>query len=159
MTTPHPTAEQRAAHIEAQIDELVRVLAQTGDERWAAAADGSAWSGAEVCGHIAELMPYWAITARALAANPGQTFGRSEEDDGRIGAVRAGAVRTRQESIEQLRAAAGHACALLRALPDDAWHIRGISRSRGPMTVAEIIDLFIIAHLEEHIEQVHRAVR
>jgi hypothetical protein len=41
----------------------------------------------------------------------------------------------------------------LRALPDEAWQARGLHPTLGEMTVAAIAERFIIAHLEEHADQ------
>ena len=43
--------------------------------------------------------------------------------------------------------------AAARSLPPDAWALRGIHPVRGEMTVEEIVERFIAAHLEEHADQ------
>jgi hypothetical protein len=41
----------------------------------------------------------------------------------------------------------------LRSWPDDAWNRTGLHVVRGPMTVEAIVERFIVAHLEEHADQ------
>ena len=42
---------------------------------------------------------------------------------------------------------------LLDALPADAWGARGLHPTRGVMRPAQILERFIVAHLEEHADQ------
>ena len=44
----------------------------------------------------------------------------------------------------------------LDALPADAWSARGLHPTRGEMTPAEILDRFIVNHLEEHADQLDK---
>lgn len=158
MTVEHSLAERYAERVEAQVDELVRMIAAASEERWHHRPAAEEWSAAEICGHLVEMMPYWAATAQELAASPGMAFGRDEQDPRRIGGVTQGAGSGVHDTVEQIRAAATTACRTIRALPDDAWRREGRSVTRGPMSVEAIIDTLLCGHLEGHVEQVRHAL-
>ena len=46
------------------------------------------WTIMENLAHIAEMLPYWAGEVAKLVAQPGQKFGRTMEDQGRLSALR-----------------------------------------------------------------------
>ena len=158
MTAGHPIAERYAERIEAQVDELARIIAASTDQQWHHRPGEQEWHAAEVCGHIAEMMPFWAEAARYVASNPGASFGRHEHDPRRLGGPAQGAALSRHDAVEQLRHAAATACHAIRQLPDTAWQTEGISVTRGPMTVEQIIETLLAAHLEEHVSQVVEAL-
>jgi hypothetical protein len=151
MTVDHSLAERHATRVEAQVDELVRIIAAADEARWRHRSAADAWNAAEICGHIAEMLTFWANAAQAVAANPGVSFGRGEQDPGRLGGVARGAGLGPHEAVEQVRRT-------IRSLPDDAWQRQGVSITRGPMTVEQIIDRLLAAHLETHVEDVQRAL-
>ena len=51
-----------------------------------APAEGE-WTIMQNLAHIVEFMSYWAGVIEKLAAAPGGTFGRTAQDDGRLGAI------------------------------------------------------------------------
>jgi hypothetical protein len=158
MTAHHDIAERQVERMEAQVDELVRVIAAASAEAWTRRHGDDQWTAAEVCGHVAEMMPFWAAQAREIAAAPGKRIGREEDDPRRVGGVRQGATLDRHQTVEHLRAAAAEAAATLRTLPDSAWSAEALSESRGRLTVEAMIDALLIQHLEEHVRQVERGV-
>lgn len=151
-------AEGYAEQIEAMVDELARIVAAAPAERWTSRATDEDWSAAEICGHLVEMLPYWSAVAQEVAASPGMTFGRDEQDPRRIGGVAAGTEMDRHQALEQVRTAADFACRRIRALPHDGWQAEGISVTRGPMTVDAIIATLLVHHLEGHVAQVREAV-
>jgi hypothetical protein len=158
MTAEQTAAEQYTERIEAQVDELARMVAATTDEHWFRRHGEGEWSAAEVCGHIAEMLPYWAAKARQIAAGPGMTYGRDEDDPDRIGGVRSGANLSRHDAIERVRTAAHAAARDIRALAPAGWHAAAVHADRGPTTVEAMIDTLLAQHLESHVEQVRQAL-
>jgi hypothetical protein len=158
MTTGRSLAEGFAEHVEALVDELVHIIATAPTDRWIRRPGEGEWSAAEVCGHIIEMMPFWAEQARAVVQSPGLRFGRAEDDPRRLGGVSANAAVDRHETVEKLRAATRTACATIRSLPDGAWTTEGLSITRGPMTVEAIISTLLVEHLQTHVDQVRRAL-
>ncbi|HET9052265.1 MAG TPA: DinB family protein [Candidatus Dormibacteraeota bacterium] len=120
--------------------------ARTG-ERWDA---GQAWA------HVVELVPYWIGQVRAVLAAPedGAAFGRTVSDPGRIEAIE----RDRRRSGAEIALALDRNDADLRAFLRDlsAADLRraGTHPTLGRMSVEEIVDRFLVAHLEEHAAQI-----
>lgn len=118
-----------------------------GDERWEA---GQVWA------HMAEFVPYWTAQVEHVigqAATVPVPFGRVHSDPDRIAAIE----RDRRtdplqlmarvsESVEQVRV-------FLAELEMRDERAVGLHQVRGPMTVAEMLENFVVAHLEEHAEQ------
>lgn len=157
MTLEDSRTARYVAAIEARVDQLARMIVAATDDQWTRRHDAEAWTAAEVCGHVAELISYWAEQARALAAQPGRTFGRPLDDPERTGAVSAGASLSRHDAVERLRAASATAAREIQQIPLTALTTEGVSASRGAMTVEQMLERFIASHLEEHIAQVERA--
>jgi hypothetical protein len=158
MTAEQTAAERYTERIEAQVDELVRMIAATTDTHWFHRPGPEEWTAAEVCGHIAEMLPYWAKQAQVIAANPGMTYGRAMDDPDRVGGVRSGATLSRQDAVERVRAATHEAVRALRSLPAAGWHAEAIHIERGTETVANLIEYALARHLETHVEQVRHAL-
>jgi hypothetical protein len=158
MAAQYDMAEREAARIEALIDELLRILAATSDDHWTRAHDANEWTAAQVCGHIAEMMPYWAARAKEVVASPGTSFGRGLDDEGRLGGPAEGGRLDRHHTVEHLRHATDEACAIIRTLPDEAFTAKGTGGTGGAMTVQQMLDELIVDHLESHVEQVRRTL-
>ncbi len=87
------------------------------------------------------------------SAGGGAEFGRARTSPERIGAIE----RDRHDDPARLLArvddGVGVALALLERLDDRAMATTGHHQTLGEMTVAEMIDRFMVAHLEEHADQ------
>jgi hypothetical protein len=123
-----------------------------GDERWEA---GQVWA------HVAEFPGYWLGQVERVIEPGGDQpvpFGRVKTDAGRVEAIE----RDRHESPEALLARArvslARATDTARALPPEAWQLRGRHPTLGEMTVHQIIERFIVDHLEEHADQLDSLV-
>jgi uncharacterized damage-inducible protein DinB len=118
------------------------------------APDEQTWSAMKILAHVAEFVPYWAEQARTVATGPeGLAFGRSPEDPDRIAAVVEHADDTLEAATERLQGALTKATVVLGAIPAGAWTRRGRHSRRGDMTVAEIVEVFMLGHLEDHARQ------
>jgi hypothetical protein len=114
---------------------------------------GERWDRGQVLAHVAEMLPYWAQQAELIASGRQVEFGRVKGDQDRIGAIE----RDRREDPQRLLARVDEGVAvvlaLLDRLDDRALAATGRHQTLGEMTVAEIIDRFAVAHLEEHADQ------
>jgi DinB superfamily len=114
---------------------------------------GERWDRGQVLAHAAEMLPYWARQAELVADGRQTEFGRVGSDPERIAAIE----RDRREDPRRLldRVDEGVAVVLAVAdrLDDQALARRGRHQTLGEMTVAEIVDRFAVAHLEEHADQ------
>ncbi len=113
------------------------------------------WSAAEILAHLAEMLPYWAEQARAVAARgqDGEPFGRTQDDPDRIAAVRQHARDDLRELAAGVRASLDRAAAVLGAIPEPGWQRTGRHARRGEMSVTQIVEQFLVEHAEEHGQQ------
>ena len=117
---------------------------------------GERWEAGQVWAHLAEFIPYWLGEAGQVVDGGGDRpvpFGRTKSDPGRIAAIE------RDRSTDQVRLwhrAAGDIASLrafLGGLPDSAWSARGVHPTLGEMDLAQIVDEFLVGHLEQHATQ------
>jgi hypothetical protein len=115
---------------------------------------GERWDRRQVLAHVAEMLPYWARQAEAVAsAGGGAEFGRARTSPERIGAIERDRHDDPARLLDRVDDGVGVALALLERLDDRAMATTGHHQTLGEMTVAEMIDRFMVAHLEEHADQ------
>ena len=118
---------------------------------------GERWDRGQVWAHLSEFIPYWIEQAwPALRGQPSGEpvpFGRTKKDPERIGAIE----RSRRESVDVLWADTGADIAELRGfltnMQPDQWDRKGLHPSLGVMDVDELVERFLVGHLEEHADQ------
>jgi hypothetical protein len=118
---------------------------------------GERWDRGQVWAHLSEFIPYWIQQAgpvlRGQPSGAPVPFGRTKADPERIGAIE----RSRRESVDMLWADTSSDIAQLRSflasMEPDQWDIRGLHPTRGAMTVDELVEQFLVGHLEEHADQ------
>ena len=123
------------------------------------AESGERWEAGQVWAHLAEFPTYWlseiggVLSDRASGARDAIPFGRTKADAGRLAAIE----RDRRTAPEQLmrRVAAGISdwAALIRSLPPQAAAAIGLHPTLGEMSLAEMLERFVVGHLEEHADQ------
>ena len=121
-----------------------------GTERWEA---GQVWA------HLAEFPAYWLgqirhILERRTSGEPEPiAFGRTKTDPGRIAAIERDRHDDPAALLQRVTDGIRATATQLDALPADAWGARGLHPTRGVMRPAQILERFIVAHLEEHADQ------
>ena len=99
------------------------------------------------------MLPYWAQQAELIVAGRQAEYGRVKSDPDRVAAIE----RDRREDPARLLARVDEGVAvvlaLLERLDDQALAAVGHHQTLGDMTVAELVDRFLVAHLEEHADQ------
>jgi len=155
------TALARLRAVQARLDEHAAAGAPPGltepdpggTERWEA---GQVWA------HLAEFPAYWLgqiqhILERRLAGDPEPVpFGRTKTDAARIAAIERDRNEDPEALLRKVRDGISATVSNLDALPADAWSARGLHPTRGEMTPAEVLDRFIVNHLEEHADQLDK---
>lgn len=146
------TSEERIARIEALVDALVasaRRVDPSASQRGPTPED---WSVVKVLAHTAELLSYWAGQARDVAARSenNQPFGRTHDDPDRIKAVEDHAGESLDGALQMVQDGLRVCVETLRAIPEAGWQRTGRHARRGEMAVGEIVDQFLVDHLEEH---------
>ncbi len=121
-----------------------------GEERWDA---GQVWA------HLAEFVPFWELQVRKIVdahSSEPVAFGRTKADPQRNEVIE----RDRNVPTEVLlRRITDQIKALgqtLEALPAEAWRARGLHSRLGEMSMAQIMEHFLVGHLEEHADQLDR---
>ena len=114
---------------------------------------GERWDRGQVLAHVAEMLPYWAQQAELVASGRQAEFGRVKGDPDRIGAIERDRREDPQRLLTRVDEGVAVVLALLDRLDDQDLAATGRHQTLGEMTVAEIIDRFAVAHLEEHADQ------
>ena len=164
--TAHPTessGETQARRLERVSDEVATLLREPKvASRLRASPGENEWSAMQTLGHMTEMIPYWLHHCRALiAAATGEvpTFGRTPGSPERLAGVARGAAAQPDEMLAQLQEEVRRAAGTIRSLSKAERSKRGINPGRGEMSVAEVIESFIVSHAEEHLAQVEGALR
>ena len=116
------------------------------------------WEAGQVWAHLAEFPGYWlaefrhVLEARTAGAAP-PPFGRTKADQGRIDAIERERRTDPGELLLRVTAQIDELSTTLGTLPPAAWEARGIHPTRGEMALPEMVDRFILDHLEEHADQ------
>jgi hypothetical protein len=110
----------------------------------------------QVWAHLAEFPAYWLAQAQRVVALPTYEpvpFGRVKTDAGRIEAIERDRNTDPSALLERVRTSLAEVTDAVRSLPPEAWTRRGAHPVRGEMTVRQIVQRFIVEHLEEHADQ------
>ena len=115
----------------------------------------------QTLGHMTEMIPYWLNHCWTLIAATGTppAFGRTPGSPERLAGVAHGTSADPDALLRQLHEAVRTAASVIRQLSTTERGKRGISTERGEMTVAQVIESFIVDHAEEHLAQVQGALR
>jgi len=118
------------------------------------------WVGREILAHIDEMLPYWLGEIERVIAGPLEPvpFGRGPTDLVRMLTVD----RDRTLPISELYARLDNSLerVLRRLLELDERQVarRGLLKNRGEMTVGQIVDVMLAAHIEDHCRQMALAL-
>ena len=154
--------ETQARRLERVYEEVARLLRDASvASRLRTAPGQDAWSAMQTLGHVTEMIPYWLNHCRVLIATTGAPprFGRTPGSPERIAGVAHGASAEPEVLLARLEEEVRSAAGAIRKLSEAERRKRGISGERGEMTVAEILESFIVSHAEEHLAQVKTALR
>ncbi len=117
------------------------------------------WEAGQVWAHLAEFPGYWPaqirriLTTRAGGVAGPIPFGRTKADLGRIAAIERERRTDPAELLRRVTSQLAEIGTMLRDLPGDAWTALGQHPALGEMTLPAIVERFIVAHLEEHADQ------
>src|SRR5689334_16854236 len=150
------TAEEHIARVQGTVQQLLSEVEKLPENVLYRAPEEGEWPVISTLAHLAELLPYWAHEAAALAAAPGKTeVGRTHEDPRRIGAIEEHGRDSLAFIVPSVRSALEECTRTLRSIPEDGWnavgqHVRGM-----PITANEIVQRFVVNHAQEHAAQIH----
>jgi hypothetical protein len=118
------------------------------------------WGPPDVLAHTAEMLQYWlGEIERVIAGGPDPVpFGRVATDPLRTLTIERDRTLPTGELISRIQASVGRYGARLPQLSPADWQKRGLHPRRGEMTVAAILERFVVSHLEEHAVQLREAL-
>lgn len=117
------------------------------------------WEAGQVWAHLAEFPGFWLDQMRRILADraAGEAgpipFGRLKTDPGRTEPIERERRTAPADLLRRVTAALAELSAELTALPDDAWSAVGLHPTLGEMGLQAILERFVLAHLEEHADQ------
>jgi hypothetical protein len=114
------------------------------------------WDRGQVWAHMAEFVNYWMEQIRLVVeaeSDEPVPFGRVKTDPGRIAAIQAGRHHPVSAQWEELETEIGDLKAFLTSLKDEEWDRTGEHPTLGTMTVPQIVERFLMEHLDEHATQ------
>ena len=117
---------------------------------------GEQWEAGQVWGHITEFIPFWVEQAGdVIDAYQGEpvAFGRTRSDPTRLAGIEQGRHVSIATMWQEVRADIADLRLFLAALPEGWAHSVGLHSSLGPIPTEQIINNFLVGHLEEHAEQ------
>jgi hypothetical protein len=109
------------------------------------------WGPKEVLAHVAEMIPYWLDEIERVVGGDGAVpFGRVASDTNRIERIGRDRALPARELLSRIEASAGVAARRLRELDDVAKRRVGLHPRLGELSVEEIAERFVAAHLVDH---------
>jgi hypothetical protein len=147
----------RLVAVEARLAAAVAAEPPPGALTGADPTSGERWDRGQVWAHLSEFIPYWIVQAgpvlRGQDSGDLVRFGRTKGDPERLGAIE----RDRREPVSTLwtdtQADIARLRAFLGGIDPGQWEIRGLHPTLGPMTVDELVEEFLVGHLEQHADQ------
>lgn len=153
------TVQERVERLEASTQRLLEHIEGLPADVLHGEPGAGEWSAMSTLAHVAELLPYWAHEAERIAATPGTAFGRLGDDPRRVGAVEQHGHDSLETSLPRIRASLDEAVTTLRALPAEAWTSAGQHATRGTMTIEQLVDAFLVDHIEQHSAQIQATLQ
>jgi hypothetical protein len=120
------------------------------------------WDAGQVWAHLGEFPTYWLgqvlriVDAAAAGQEQPIPFGRMKTDPGRVGAIERDRRQDQAVLLERMQRGIALTRKQLDGFSLDDLDVHGLHPVRGEMTVASIIELFIVDHLEEHAAQLEQ---
>lgn len=119
------------------------------------------WVGRETLAHVDEMLPYWHGEIERVLAGPVEPvpFGRLPSDLIRMLTVDRDRSLPVSELYIRLDNSLERVVRRLLELDDRQCARRGMHKTRGEMTVRQMADVMLAAHIEEHCDQMAEALQ
>jgi hypothetical protein len=114
------------------------------------------WGPREVLSHLDEMLDYWTVELRRVAAGNGRepvAFGRVATDANRLERIDTGRQKPTAALLDQVERGLDTARAFTDGLSSAERERIGTHPTRGELTVADSLDRFLCSHLGEHLTQ------
>jgi hypothetical protein len=117
------------------------------------------WSIMQNLAHIIEFMPYWGHEIEKLVAHPGQNFGRTAQDERRLGAIEEHGRDSLGQIKDELPRSYAQLDEVLGKLKDSDLQLTGQHIRYGKKPLSWFIEDFVTQHLLNHIEQIRLCIK
>lgn len=117
------------------------------------------WSIMQNLAHIIEFMPYWSSEIEKLVAHPGQNFGRTMQQEGRLKAIEEHSRDSLKQVKENLPSSYGKLDEVLGRLKDSDLELTGVHIKFGKKSLEWFIEDFVTQHLINHVEQMRLCLK
>jgi hypothetical protein len=150
----HDGAARLAATRPGVVDGAPWPLAERFDD-----APEASWGPPEVLAHVAEMIPYWQgemeriLAGAATGSTDPVPFGRVATDTNRLGILERDRSLPPGELYDRIDHALERFGRRLESLTDADRTSFGVHPRRGEMTVSQIAETFVVAHLADHAVQ------
>ena len=118
--------------------------------------DEARWGPPEVLAHVEEMLPFWLGETERILDGSGDApvpFGRSAADPVRIGIIGRDRTVPLRELFARVRSDGARVSARMRTLGPAEAERTGLHPRLGVMTIAALLDRFVVTHVEEHVNQ------
>ena len=162
MATTNSKIEAIRQNIQASYNELNRLIAgpllQLHTAKLYQPPAPNEWTLMESLAHIIEFMPYWADEIARLVARPGQNFGRTAQDEGRLRAIQEHGSYTLAHAAAVLPDSYKHLDQVLSGLKDSDLELTAHHSRFGEQRMEWFIEEFLTQHLANHLQQMKEAL-
>lgn len=151
------SAEGQSQRLESVYEQLAALLREPGVmQEMHVVRNPGEWSPMHVMGHMVEMIPYWLVHMHAVIAAERELprLGRSQDSPERLEGAERGAEGYPDKMLELLREQVHSAVSTFRSMSPAQREKKGVHITRGEMTVADMIEVFVVAHSEEHLAQI-----
>jgi predicted enzyme related to lactoylglutathione lyase len=166
MCSPSPAVgespgESQARRLEQVYEQIAALLGQPEvAQRLRVAAGEDEWSVMQVLGHLVEMIPYWLGHCQVLiAAGEMLVFGRGPDAPERQAGVERGVTGEPERLLKLLEEEVQTAARAIRDMSTTERNQKGLNIRQGEMTVADIVERFIVAHAEDHLAQIQTTLQ
>lgn len=111
------------------------------------------WTIMENLAHVVEFLTYWADEFAKVVAHPGSNFGRTQQHEGRLGALSEHGRDTLEQVRDALPRSYSYLEQVLATFQDSDLALTGIHPRYGEQTLEWFINDFVTVHLSDHREQ------
>jgi len=122
------------------------------------------WEAGQVWAHLAEFPPYWGAQIQRVVdgwleqapeegTRSAVRFGRTKTDAERIAAIERDRHLDPAALLARVRREVAAVAGQLESLGPEAWQAVGAHPRLGEMGLPQIVEEFVVGHLEEHADQ------
>lgn len=159
--TENNLGEEQAQRLESVYEQLTTLLRQHSlTQRLRTAPGENEWSAMQILGHMVEMIPYWLDHCQVMIAATTEPpkFGRLLDAPERLAGVERAATENLGELLRLLDGEIQSAAHIIRQMTSAERKQWGVHLRLGEMTVADVVEVFVVAHAEDHLAQIRAAL-